>query len=77
MVKLLTELAPDEGYNLSPLPDVRFLRSNRALSETPVLYEPGIVVVVQHPHQRHGVRTGRQRVDPEIATDRGRPINPA
>lgn len=47
MVKLLTELAPDEGYNLSLLPDVRFLRSNRALSETPVLYEPGIVVVVQ------------------------------
>jgi AraC-like DNA-binding protein len=47
MVELLTELAPDEGYNLSLLPDVRFLRSNRALSETPVLYEPGIVVVVQ------------------------------
>ena len=47
MVQLLTELAPDEGYNLSLLPDVRFLRSNRALSETPVLYEPGIVVVVQ------------------------------
>ena len=47
MVQLLTELAPDEGYNLSLLPDVRFLRSNRALSETPVLYEPGIVVVLQ------------------------------
>ena len=47
MVELLTALAPDEGYNLSLLPDVRFLRSNRALNETPVLYEPGIVVVVQ------------------------------
>jgi AraC-like DNA-binding protein len=47
MLSLLGDLAPDEGYNLSYLPDVRFLRSNRSLSETPVLYEPGIVVVVQ------------------------------
>lgn len=47
MVALLKTLAPDEGYNLSPLPDVRFLRSNRPLTETPVLYEPGIVVVCQ------------------------------
>lgn len=47
MVSLLSDLAPDEGYNLSFLPDVRFLRSNRSLNETPVLYEPGIVVVVQ------------------------------
>lgn len=47
MVNLLRDLAPEEGYNLSFLPDVRFLRSNRSLTETPVLYEPGIVVVVQ------------------------------
>ena len=47
MVALLTKLAPDEGYNLSCLPDVRFLRSNRPLSVTPVLYDPGIVVVCQ------------------------------
>jgi AraC-like DNA-binding protein len=47
MVRLLTKLAPNEGYNLSALPDVRFLRSNRPLSVTPVLYEPGIVVVCQ------------------------------
>lgn len=47
MVNLLTSLAPNEGYNLSFLMDVRFLRSNRSLSETPVLYEPGIVVVIQ------------------------------
>ena len=46
-LSLLTRLAPNEGYNLSHLPDVRFLRSNRALLETPVLYEPGIVVVCQ------------------------------
>lgn len=47
MVDLLMQLAPEEGYNLSLLPDVRLLRSNRRLRETPVLYEPGIVVVVQ------------------------------
>lgn len=47
MIKLLQQLAPLEGYNLSPLPDVRFLRSNRPLQRTPVLYDPGIVIVCQ------------------------------
>lgn len=47
MVALLMRLAPNEGYNQSQLPEVRFLRSNRPLSVTPVLYEPGIVVVCQ------------------------------
>lgn len=47
MVRLLDSLAPVEGYNLSPLDDVRFLRSNRPLLRTPVLYDPGIVVVLQ------------------------------
>ncbi|TCL04152.1 MULTISPECIES: AraC family transcriptional regulator [Sodalis] len=47
MVSLLGKLAPEEGYNLTALPDVRFLRSNRPLSRTPVLYDPGIVIVCQ------------------------------
>ncbi|MEM5366691.1 AraC family transcriptional regulator [Paraburkholderia azotifigens] len=47
MVSLLKALAPDEGYNLTSLPDVRILRSNRALTRTPVLYDPGIVIVCQ------------------------------
>lgn len=47
MVALLMRLAPIEGYNLTALPDVRLLRSNRPLSRTPVLYEPGIVIVCQ------------------------------
>ncbi|MET1068909.1 MAG: AraC family transcriptional regulator [Pseudomonas prosekii] len=47
MVALLAKLAPDEGYNLTALPDVRLLRSNRALQRTPVLYDPGIVIVCQ------------------------------
>jgi AraC-like DNA-binding protein len=47
MVSLLRALAPEEGYNLTVLPDVRILRSDRALSRTPVLYDPGIVIVCQ------------------------------
>jgi AraC-like DNA-binding protein len=47
MVTLMERLAPVEGYNLTALPDVRFLRSNRPLARTPVLYEPGIVIVCQ------------------------------
>lgn len=47
MIALLTALAPQEGYNLTALRDVRVLRSDRALSRTPVLYDPGIVIVCQ------------------------------
>ena len=44
---LLLQLAPTEGYTVSPIASVRWLRSNRALDSTPVLYEPGIVFVCQ------------------------------
>jgi AraC-like DNA-binding protein len=47
LITLLRTLAPAEGYTLTPLPDVRLLRADRPLSRTPVLYEPGIVIVVQ------------------------------
>lgn len=47
MVSMLERLAPCEGYNLTRLPDVRFLRSNRPLTAVPVLYDPGIVIVCQ------------------------------
>lgn len=47
MVTYLDSLTPQEGYNLTVLPDVRFLRSNRPMMRVPVLYEPGIVIVVQ------------------------------
>src|SRR6201996_7996134 len=47
MIALLHALAPDEGYNLTALPSVRILRSDRVLSRTPVLYDPGIVIVCQ------------------------------
>ncbi|MCU0069957.1 AraC family transcriptional regulator [Pseudomonas koreensis] len=47
MVRLMEALAPVEGYNLSALEGVRFLRSNRPLARTPVLYDPGIVILCQ------------------------------
>jgi len=47
MCTLLADLAPLEGYNLSALADVRFLRSNRPMKRTPVMYDPGIVIVCQ------------------------------
>ncbi len=47
MIAMLHALAPEEGYNLTPLPSVRILRSNRALARTAVLYDPGIVIVCQ------------------------------
>ncbi|UNK43689.1 AraC family transcriptional regulator [Luteimonas sp. S4-F44] len=46
-IALLRALAPREGYNLTALPDVRVLRSDRSLTLTPVLYDPGIVFVCQ------------------------------
>jgi AraC-like DNA-binding protein len=47
IIDLLHALAPVEGYNLTALPGVRILRSDRALARTPVLYDPGIVIVCQ------------------------------
>src|SRR3984885_6385250 len=47
MAGLLRALAPEEGYNLTAGPDGRVLRSDRALSRVPVLYDPGIVIVCQ------------------------------
>lgn len=47
VIPLTQALALREGYNLTALPDVRVLRSDRPLSDTPVLYDPGIVIVLQ------------------------------
>ncbi len=47
MTALVRALAPEQGYNLTALPGVRILRSDRSLSSTPVLYDPGIVIVCQ------------------------------
>ncbi|MEM6160248.1 AraC family transcriptional regulator [Erwinia sp. P6884] len=47
MAALITQLAPGNGYTQSTLDDVRFLRSDVPIQQTPVLYEPSIVVVCQ------------------------------
>ncbi|MCC5809000.1 MAG: AraC family transcriptional regulator [Ectothiorhodospiraceae bacterium] len=47
MSALLRRLAPHEGYTQSLLDGVRFMRSDRPLERTPVLYEPSIVIVCQ------------------------------
>ncbi|MCW4989895.1 AraC family transcriptional regulator [Enterobacter mori] len=47
MIDMMKTLAVQEGYNLTGMPDVRILRSDRPLSRTPVLYDPGIVIVCQ------------------------------
>ncbi|WP_028205492.1 AraC family transcriptional regulator [Paraburkholderia nodosa] len=46
-IGLIERLAPNEGFTASMLPGVSFMRSNRALGRTPVLYEPSIVLVCQ------------------------------
>lgn len=40
-------LAPQEGYTASRLEEVRFMRADRPIARTPVLYEPSIVIVCQ------------------------------
>lgn len=47
MVALIQRLAPQEGYTRSLLDGVRLMRADRPLGRTPVLYEPGIVIVCQ------------------------------
>ncbi|MGJ0480022.1 AraC family transcriptional regulator [Pantoea agglomerans] len=47
MITLIKALAPHEGYNLTAIPGVRILRADRPLARTPVLYDPGIVIVCQ------------------------------
>ncbi len=47
LAPLVQAQAADEGYTLTALDGVRLLRSDRPLQRTPVLYDPGIVIVCQ------------------------------
>ncbi|WP_414441261.1 AraC family transcriptional regulator [Burkholderia sp. 22PA0106] len=47
IVRQIERLAPNEGYTASMLDAVSFVRANRSLGRTPVLYEPSIVLVCQ------------------------------
>ena len=47
MAALIRRLAPQEGHTRSLLDGVRLMRADQPLGRTPVLYEPGIVIVCQ------------------------------
>jgi AraC-like DNA-binding protein len=47
IIRLIETLAPSEGYTLSALDGVRFMRADAPIARVPVLYEPSIVIVCQ------------------------------
>lgn len=47
LVELAADLAPRLGYNDTPFPGIRILRSDTNLEDVPVLYRPGAVFVLQ------------------------------
>ncbi|MCW4589317.1 AraC family transcriptional regulator [Gluconacetobacter entanii] len=47
LLALAGRLAPRHGYNATPLPCIRILRSETILEDVPVLYRPGAVFVLQ------------------------------
>jgi AraC-like DNA-binding protein len=57
MIELLGRLAPSEGYTLSALDGVKFMRADGPVPRTPVLYEPSIVIVCQG--QKRGFIAGK------------------
>ena len=57
LAKLAAPLAPHHGYNPTPLPGLRILRSEAMLDDVPVLYRPGAVFVLQGSKQ--GVLDGQ------------------
>ncbi|MXO65429.1 AraC family transcriptional regulator [Altericroceibacterium endophyticum] len=57
LAKLASPLAPQHGYNSTPLPGLRILRSEAMLDDVPVLYRPGAVFVLQGAKQ--GVLDGQ------------------
>lgn len=60
MVELIKSLVPTEGYTESMLDGVTFMRSDQAVPNTPALYEPSIVIVVQG--RKRGFHGGRMYV---------------
>lgn len=60
MAALIGQLAPAEGYTLSALDAVKFLRANGPLPRTPVLYDPCIIVLCSG--RKRGFFAGREFV---------------
>jgi AraC-like DNA-binding protein len=47
IIGMVREYAPSEGYTLSRLDGVRFMRADGPIARVPVMYEPSIVIVCQ------------------------------
>lgn len=47
IIELVRGFAPSEGYTLSRLDGVRFMRADGPIERVPVMYEPSIVIVCQ------------------------------
>lgn len=47
LIQKAQSLAPVPGYNRTALPEIRILRSEAILEDVPVLYQPGVVFVLQ------------------------------
>jgi AraC-like DNA-binding protein len=47
MVELMHRLSPQEGVTATPIPGVMLMHGCRPMPRTPVIYEPGIAVLVQ------------------------------
>ena len=60
MAALIGRLAPAEGYTLSALDEIKFLRANGPLPRTPVLYDPCIIVMCKG--RKRGFFAGREFV---------------
>ncbi|ALD93211.1 AraC family transcriptional regulator [Cupriavidus gilardii CR3] len=60
MAALIGRLAPAEGYTMSALDAVKFLRANGPLPRTPVLYDPCIIVLCSG--RKRGFFAGREFV---------------
>lgn len=60
MAALIGRLAPAEGYTMSALDAVKFLRANGPLARTPVLYDPCIIVLCSG--RKRGFFAGREFV---------------
>jgi AraC-like DNA-binding protein len=47
LIALLSELAAGQGFSDSRLPEVRFMRSTQHVPNSPIVYDPSIVIIAQ------------------------------
>ena len=47
MIALHQQLAPNEGYTMTALDDVRLTRANCTVTKAPAMYDPCIAILLQ------------------------------